>query len=94
VDKGPHVPSKPPAHIMDAFKALEAGNANEFQQKAALDWLLREVCHTYDLSYRPGDSLATMFAEGRRSVGLEIVTMLKVNTTQIRQIEEKLNAKV
>lgn len=89
-DKGPHVPSKPPAHICEAFQALEAGNANELQQKKALDWLLIKLCKTYDMSYRPGDQMATAFAEGRRAVGLEVVTMLKVNTTEIRRRENEV----
>lgn len=74
---------------MEAFQSLEAGNANEFQQKSALKWLINDVCHTYDMSYWPGDSLATAFAEGRRAVGLEVVVMLKINTTEVRRRENE-----
>lgn len=84
----PHEPSKAPAGVMEAFQSIEAGLANEHQQKLALKWLLHEVCRTYDMSYRPQDTHATAFAEGRRAVGLEIVTMLKVNTTEIRRKDE------
>lgn len=85
----PHKPSKPPAHVVESFQAIEAGNANDTQQKKALEWLLNDLCKTYDMSYRPGDQMATAFAEGRRAVGLEVVTMLKVNTSRLRQLEEK-----
>lgn len=86
----PHLTSKADPYIMDAFKALEAGNANDIQQKQALDWLIHHICLTYDMSYRPGDTHATAFAEGKRAVGLEIITMLKVNTTILRRNDEQI----
>lgn len=90
----PYEPTKTPPHIMDAFQSLEAGCANETQQKAALHWLINGLCRTYDLSFRPGGMDAqrdTDFAEGRRAVGLEVVLMLKLNTTKVRELEEKID---
>jgi len=74
---------------MKAFQAIEDGVASDNQQKQALAWLINSVCHTYDMSYIPGDTHATAFAEGKRAVGLEIVTMLKVNVTEIRRKEDE-----
>ena len=66
-----------------AIKALAAGNANEGQQRRALDWIINVVCGTYDLSWRPGyeGDRATSFAEGRRFVGLQLVKQLKLTTS-------------
>lgn len=63
-----------------AFKALAAGVANEGQQKRALQWLIHKVARTYDLSYRPGPDgeRDTAFAEGMRSVGLQVVKLINL----------------
>ena len=68
-----------------AVKALAAGNANEGQQKRALDWIINTVCGTYDLSFRPGGlegDRATAFAEGRKFVGQQIVKQTKLTTAE------------
>ena len=38
--------------ITGAIKALAAGNANDAQQKRALDWIIYTLCGTYDQPYR------------------------------------------
>lgn len=71
-------------HDVYAIKALREGKANPEQQKQALDFIIRDLAGTYDLSYRPGGeeaSRATAFAEGRRFVGLKLVLM--VNMTAV-----------
>lgn len=79
-----HAPWKPanfdPADAA-AFQALARGAANLDQQKRVLDWLVKKACHTYDLSYRPGGEDGkrdTDFAEGQRSIGLQIVKLLNL----------------
>lgn len=65
-----------------AIRALAAGNANESQQKRALDWIIHRAAGTYDLSYRPGGpegDRETVFAEGRRFVGSQIVKLTKLD---------------
>ena len=46
-----------PAQYVDsdvyAIKALAAGTATPEQQKRALDWVIKHVAGTYDLSFRP-----------------------------------------
>lgn len=78
-----HAPWKPPeieAADAAAFQALAKGMASSEQQKRALDWLVKKACRTYDLSYRPGEEgrRDTDFAEGQRSVGLQVVKLLNM----------------
>ena len=61
---------------VQAIRAVSRGKANERQQIAALEYLIR-AAGTHDLSYRPGDPHATAFAEGKRFVGTTLVWMLK-----------------
>ena len=65
---------------MFAIQAQAAAKANEGQQKIAIDFIINEICRTYDLSFRPedkGGERETAFAEGRRFVGLEIVKIVR-----------------
>jgi hypothetical protein len=71
-------PSYEPADI-EAFQALQRGDASEHQQRRALDWLVNKAASTYDLSFSPGDQHLTAFAEGRRYVGLQVVKLLALN---------------
>ena len=61
-----------------AIKALRAGNANEAQQKRALDWIVQHAAKTYDVSFSPVSDRETSFAEGRRFVGLQIVKLVNM----------------
>jgi hypothetical protein len=70
--------------ITASIKALAAGNANEGQQRRALEWIVRSVCGTYDLSFRPDSERATAFAEGKRFVGLQIIKHTKLTTSAKR----------
>lgn len=74
-------PWYPPAwekHHAMAIKCLAEGNANEHQQKIAFNWILYDLCGTYDLSYRPDSQRDSDFAEGKRFVGLQLVKLLKI----------------
>jgi len=64
-----------------AIRALYDGNASERQQKLILPYILR-AAGTHDMSYRPGDSHATAFAEGKRFLGTTLVWMLKSAPTR------------
>lgn len=59
-----------------ALRSLAAGKANEGQQKAALDYIIRILCGTYDFPYRP-DQRLTDIALGRMRVGQDIVHLLQ-----------------
>jgi len=66
---------------IQALRALYVGKASERQQKAVLPYILR-AAGTHDQSYRPGDTHATAFAEGKRFVGTTLVWMLKSAPTR------------
>lgn len=70
-------------HHVFALQGLQAGTATPDQQRAALDWILRGLCATYELSYRPDGG--TEFCEGRRFVGLQIVKLLNINPTKLKR---------
>jgi len=86
-----HAPWRPPAYEdadAIAIQALERGNANMDQQKRALAWIIEKAAGTYEMSYRPGAGEGdrdTVFAEGRRFVGNQIVKMTKLKVGQLRR---------
>ena len=64
--------------IAYAIQALSQGNANDGQQKIALDWIIRVAAATYDEPFRPGQPDVRDYMLGRRSVGLAIVKLLNL----------------
>jgi hypothetical protein len=82
-----------PYAIADAYaiKHLVDGTATPDEQKRALRWIVETLCATYDLSMRPdeaGGDRATVFAEGKRFVGLQIVKLIKIDPDKLRTKEE------
>lgn len=63
-----------------ALKALAAGNANESQQKYALNWIINRLCGTYDQPYRPESDRDTIFACAKQFVGQQIVKQINLVT--------------
>lgn len=64
-----------------AIKSLEAGVANDHQQKLALKAIVDKVCGVRDMSFRPGGEdgrRATDFAEGKRFVGEQLTRALRL----------------
>lgn len=81
-------PLKPPAYIkadLFAFQALEKGIATEHQQKRVLDYIVNNICQTYDLEYRASSDRDSCIASGKRLVGLLIVKMLKINPAILKE---------
>ena len=60
-----------------ALQAVEHGRASEEQQRRAMEFIVKVVCGTYDMMFRPSDVYSTHVAEGKRIAGLHIVTLLK-----------------
>ena len=74
---------------MVAIQYLEQGNATPEQQKRVLDFIIYNLCGTYQPTYGIDDSDSN-FLNGRRFLGLEIVNCLKFNAAELaRRIEEK-----
>lgn len=71
-----------PADIR-AIQDLEQGKASPEQQKRALDLIINTFSATYYPSFR-NDPRSSDFMEGRRFVGLELVTLLKLNASNVR----------
>lgn len=83
-------PWKPPAYeIADAaaLQAVALGRASEEQQRRAYRYIVEAIAGTYDQSYRPtgvNSYSDTVFAEGRRFVGLQMVKFAKLNLDKLR----------
>lgn len=71
-----------------AIKHLADGTASAGEQQRALKWIIENASGAYEMSYRPTGDRDTCFAEGRRFVGLQIVKMLKLNTTVLKKDKE------
>lgn len=59
-----------------AIKALANGNADEFQQKRAMQFIIDQASATYDMTFDPDSDRASSFAEGRRHVGRLLVGII------------------
>lgn len=71
-----------------AIQQLAAGEAPPEQQRRALKWIIENACGTYDMPYRPESSRDTDFACGRMFVGQQIVKLLKLNLTKLKEHTE------
>jgi len=60
--------------VLYAFRALFEGKANDGQQKRAMEWLCRNVCHVGVVSYGDTDR-DTSFLEGQRSVAIQVLNL-------------------
>lgn len=81
-----HAPWKPvhyeTADIL-AIQALQAGTAEDHQQRRAFRWIVEAASALYDLAYRPGGEEGrrdTDFALGRAFVGSQIMKLTRLNT--------------
>jgi hypothetical protein len=68
-----------------AIQAVYRGEGTPEQQKRAMEWIIKGAGQIGGQSYRAGDSHATAFLEGRRFVGAQILSLLAMNLTQLRQ---------
>jgi hypothetical protein len=73
-----------------AVQAMCRGEATAEQQLRVLDLVISKLGGNYDLSFRPGGrggARETDFAEGKRFVALQLVTMTKVNIGELEKRE-------
>src|SRR4051812_43913107 len=61
--------------IFLAVRALFAGQANEGQQKRAMEWLVLNACHIGQLSFDVASDRLAAFRDGERNIGLQLVRM-------------------
>lgn len=68
-----------------AIQALARGDADAQQQKRALSVIVEKLAGTYEHTFVPGGQDQTIYLEGRRSVGLQIVKLAKVDLAILRK---------
>jgi len=78
----------PDSQTIIAIKAVYNGEANEEQQRKAIDFIIKGICGTYNMSFHPDDARLTDFNEGRRFVGNKIIEILGLNVGKIQQLEK------
>lgn len=74
-----------------AVQALARGDADGQQQRRALDWIIRQACSTYDVTFHPGEPDASAFAAGRRYPGQKIVELLGVSVPDLIKRQQRIN---
>lgn len=68
-----------------ALQALNTGTATPEQQRRALDWIIDRAAMTYDEPFWPDNARVTDYVLGKRSVGLQIVKLIKLTPQAISQ---------
>lgn len=79
----PLIPVETDLSVAYAVQALHHGEATAEQQKAALTWIIERASRTYMPSYVGHND--TIFNEGKRSVGLQIVQLVNANLSIIKE---------
>lgn len=76
----------------DAYcmQAMARGEATAEQQQHALKVIVEKLAGTYEQSFVVRESDTTAFLEGRRSVGLQIVKLIKVDLALIKDKSAQL----
>ncbi len=84
----PHLRCEYDVPVVAAVQALSRGEATADQQKAALNWCINQACATYGQSFQEAGDRETVFAEGRRFVGLQLVKLLHLSTNALRKANQ------
>ena len=72
-----------------ALKALNKGEADEYQQRLSLEVIIKKFSHAHDLMYIPDSFDQSAFMAGRAFVGQKILLTLNI---PIRQSKEEENS--
>lgn len=64
--------------VAGAIQGLAGGTADGAQQKTALDWIVRELCRTYDTAYFGDRSADNAFVAGQRFCGNQLAAILNL----------------
>lgn len=71
-----------------AIKAVAKGTATEAQQQRALNWIIHAAAMTYDETFVAGQGDVSIYLQGRRNVGLQIVKLINVPIEHLKEDEE------
>lgn len=66
-----------------AVQAIAAGNASESQQKFAIDFIIRELCQSFDDAFLDNDR-DTTFLLGKQHVGKTLIFMTNFKLGMIK----------
>lgn len=69
------------------IQAVARGEADARQQQHALLVIVEKLAGTYEHTFVPRETETTVYLEGRRSVGLQIVKLVKVDLALVKDIE-------
>ena len=85
-ERAPWLPAEYVLADAAAIQALARGDATPDQQRRALAWIV-QCSGYYDLSYRPNEdgNRDTAFAEGKRSVGAQVVKLSNLALSRLRR---------
>jgi hypothetical protein len=81
----PLIPVETDISVAYAMQALERGEANAEQQKKALSWIIERASRAYIPSYVSEKVNDTIFNEGKRAVGLQIIQLVNANLATLRE---------
>lgn len=87
-DRRPWHPAPFSVDHVYAMQNLAKGEANEVQQKLALDFLINGLSCTYESIYFADNPRDTDFASGKRHVGLQIVKLVNMPRSLITKLRE------
>ncbi len=85
----PYRPVELTPEICSAAQMLQSGECPDHLQKEFLDWVITKVCATYEQSYM-GNANDTIFMEGRRFCGNQIIKALQVSPTRLADADERI----
>lgn len=66
-----------------AVQAVARGEASPDQQKRAFDWIINRAAMTYEEAFWPDNARVTDYVLGRRSVGMQVVKLMKLTPDAI-----------
>ena len=80
---------------VQAIRALEVGEADAFQQRLALDCILKKLCRVYDVHFVPDCDRSSVFLEGRGFVGQNLLKFMRLQPEALKALytEESKNAR-
>jgi hypothetical protein len=81
----PLIPVETDLSVAYAVQALARGEANAEQQKKALSWIIERASRAYMPSYIGEKVNDTIFNEGKRAVGLQIIQLVNANLATIKE---------
>lgn len=64
--------------VHDYAHGLQDNPPNAQDCKRLLDWIIETAAGTYDETFQPGSADITAYLQGRRSVGLALIKLIKV----------------